>query len=49
MILDGSFRCNGQRLGTMNQAPTKNYPCEPYGPPARRGDGRNMLRPKDTA
>ena len=45
MALDGGSRCNDQRLGAMKHAPTKNYPCEPYDPPALRGDGRNMLRP----
>ena len=26
MALDGGFRCNDQRLGAMNHAPTKNLP-----------------------
>ena len=37
MVLDSGFRGNGRRLGTMNHAPTKTYPCQPYGPPAARG------------
>ena len=33
MALGGGLRCNDQRLGAMNHAPTKNYPCEPLSPP----------------
>ncbi len=47
LALDGGLRCNDQCLGAMKHAPTKNLPRSACGPPAVRGDGRNMLRPYD--
>ena len=44
MVLDCGFRGNGRRLGAMNHAPAKTYPCQPYGPPAAAGDGSGVLR-----
>ena len=47
LVLDCGFRRNDGTGGGDESRPTKTYPCQPYGPPLRRGDVDSRLRGND--